>query len=845
MRFYTNAEVWSGKIYYRGVENGKKVMLKCEYHPSLFVHSNTPTKYRTIHGQYLAKIRPGNIHETRKFVESYTEVDNFTIYGNQKYQYCFIADEFPNDIEFDQSLINVANIDIEVGSDDGFPDPDQATKPITAITVKMNGRFTTFGCGEYKVDRPDVTYIKCHDEFDLIQKFLGWWQSNYPDIITGWNVEAFDIPYLVNRIINLYGQKEAKRLSPWGILTPRQADVGMKLTNSYGILGIAILDYLKLYRWYAPQGRSQESYRLDNIAHVVLGERKLSYEEYGSLHNLYKENFQMFIDYNIKDVDLVDRLDQRYNLIALALTLTYDNKCNFEDIFTQVRMWDVICFNHLKKQNIVIPPITKHEKESAYIGAYVKDPIVGFHEWVASFDVNSEYPSVIMGNNISPETIIEPHDYDTVMKEILSQGITVDDLLYKRIDLSGLKRTNVTMTANGQFYRRDIQGFMPAMVEKMFSDRKEYKKKMLEAKQAYEIETDPSKKVELKNKIGKYDNLQQCKKVSLNSLYGAMGSKYFRFFDLRNAIAVTTTGQLSIRWIENAINGYLRKVLKTDEDYVIAVDTDSVYLRLGSLVDKTFGHTKDIGKTINFMDKVCDTALQPVIDRACAELGDYTNVYKQKIVMKREVLADKAIWTAKKRYILNVHNSEGVAYAKPEKKTMGLELVKSSTPSYCRDKLKEAVNVIFDKDEYAIQEFIRQVREDFAKAPISDIAFPRGLSDLEKWSDSKTVYGTGTPIHVRGALLYNRFLSSNQLTNKYPLIKVGEKIKFIYLKQPNTLQSNVIAFPDGGIPKEFELDGYIDIQTQFEKSFLAPLEIILDSIGWKSEKKASLEDFFK
>jgi DNA polymerase elongation subunit (family B) len=844
-RFYTNVEVWGGKILYRGIENGKQVRAKADYLPSLFVPSDKPTKYKTIYGEYLGKVNPGTIRECRDFVKQYDGVDNFKIYGMQRYQYCFIADEFPGVIDWDINAIGVANIDIEVGSDNGFPEPDEAAQPLTAITVHMGDRFTTFGCGVYNNTRDDVVYYKCADEFDLVRKFLGWWQSNYPDAITGWNIEAFDIPYLVNRINKLFGESESKKLSPWGVVTGRLADVGMKKVGSYGILGVPILDYIKLYRWYAPEGRSQESYKLDNIGHVELGERKLSYEEYGSLHNLYQEDYQKFIDYNIKDVDIVRRLEEKHKLIELALTLSYDNKCNYEDVFTQVRMWDIICFNHLKTKNIVVPPIVEHEKEAAYVGAYVKDTINGFHNWVASFDVNSEYPSVIMGSNISPETIVEPDDYTGCMRSIIASNVSVDALLARRIDTSCLVDDNVCLTANGQFYRRDKQGFMPEMVEKMFADRKVYKKEMLDAQTAYENETDKVKKAELKNKIAKYSNLQLSKKVSLNSLYGALGSKYFRFFDLRNAIAVTTTGQLSIRWIESQINQYLNKVLKTEKDYVIAVDTDSVYLNLGELVHKTLlGDVEDTTKAINFLDRVCESKLQPLIDKACGELGDYTNVFQQKIVMKREVLADKAIWTAKKRYIINVHNSEGVQYAEPKKKVMGLEMVKSSTPTACREKLREAIDVIFDADETAIQSFIETFRSEFATRPLADIAFPRGLNAIAKWKDKKTLYASGTPIHVRGAILYNHLLSSHDLTNKYPLIQTGEKLKFIYLKEPNHIQSNIISFPTGGIPEEFDLHRYIDYNTQFEKSFLEPLKIILDAIDWKSEKTSSLEDFF-
>ena len=847
MKFYTNVEIWGGKILYRGVENGKHVRHKVDYNPTLFVPSDKPTKYTTIHGEYVGPVKPGNIRDCRDFIKQYEGVENFKIYGNQRYQYCFIADEFDGTVDWDISQISVANIDIEVGDPDGggFPEPDKADGSLTAITIKMNDHFTTFGCDDYENRRTDLTYIKCYDEFDLIRKFLGWWQSDYPDVITGWNVQVFDIPYLVNRIAKLLGETEARKLSPWGVINDKTIDLGMnRKVKTYSILGIATLDLLDLYQKYAPEGKSQESYKLDNIGHVELGERKLSYEEYGSLHNLYKEDYQKFIDYNIKDVDLVDRIDEKNKLIELALTLSYDNKCNYEDVFAQVRMWDVICFHHLKAKNIVVPPIEKHEKEAAYVGAYVKDPIIGFHDWVASFDVNSEYPSVIMGSNISPETIVEPASYSDAMRSVIASGVSVDKLLNQSIDTSFLKDENVCLTANGQFYRRDKQGFMPEMVEKMFADRKVYKKKMLDAEQEYENEKDPTKKTEIKKRIAKYKNLQLSKKVSLNSLYGALGSKYFRFFDLRNAIAVTTTSQLSIRWIENAINSYLRKILKTEDDYVIAVDTDSVYLHLAQLVYKTIGKDVDAGRAIAFMDKVCETAIQPVIDKSCDLLGSYTNVYQQKIVMKREVLADKAIWTAKKRYILNVHNSEGVQYAQPKKKVMGLEMIKSSTPTACRDKLREVVDVIFDADESAVQEFIQQFRGEFETLPLSDISFPRGVNGMVKYADKRSIYASGCPIHVRGSLVYNHFLSNNRLDDKYRLIQGGEKIKFIFLKEPNTVQSNVIAFPEGDIPKEFDLHKYIDFSTQFDKSFLEPLKIILDAIGWKAEKTASLEDFF-
>ena len=318
--FYTNVEVWGGKILYRGVQDGRRVRNRVDYHPTLFVASDKPTKYKTIYGEYVGPAKPGSIRDCRDFVKQYEEVENFKIYGNQRYQYCFIADEHSGTVDWDVSLIKVANIDIEVGSENGFPEPETASEPLTAITVKMDGRFVTFGIGRYDNNREDVTYYKCADEFDLIDKFLGWWESDYPDIITGWNVENFDIPYLVNRITKIKGDQVVRKLSPWGVIQDKVLDLGMgRRGKGYSIMGIATLDMIHLYKRYAPEGRSQESYRLDNIANVELGERKLSYEEYGSLHNLYKEDYQKFIDYNIKDVDLVDRIDDKGKFIELEI----------------------------------------------------------------------------------------------------------------------------------------------------------------------------------------------------------------------------------------------------------------------------------------------------------------------------------------------------------------------------------------------------------------------------------------------------------------------------------------------------------------------------------------------
>jgi hypothetical protein len=312
---------------------------------------------------------------------------------------------------------------------------------------------------------------------------------------------------------------------------------------------------------------------------------------------------------------------------------------------------------------------------------------------------------------------------------------------------------------------------------------------------------------------------------------------------LRAALAVTLAGQLSIRWIEGKLNDYLNKLLKTDKDYVIASDTDSIYLNLSSLVGSVFQSPNETSKVIAFMDKVCEDKIQPYIDKSYQELADYVHAYEQKMQMKREALADKGIWTAKKRYILNVYNNEGVQYKEPKLKVMGLEMIKSSTPSSIREKMAEVIKLVMTGSESDVQEYISDFREQFKNLPPEEISFPRGVNGLNDYSDSVTLYKKGTPIHVKGAILYNHFLKQKNLTNKYPLIQEGEKLKFTYLKVPNPFKDMVISFPNR-IPKEFELQEYIDYETQFEKSFVEPVQVILNCMGWKVEKVFSLDSFF-
>jgi DNA polymerase elongation subunit (family B) len=399
--------------------------------------------------------------------------------------------------------------------------------------------------------------------------------------------------------------------------------------------------------------------------------------------------------------------------------------------------------------------------------------------------------------------------------------------------------------ANGAQYRKDIHGFLPEMMQKIYDERTIYKKRMLKSKQALEHATTSAETVALQKDISKFNNIQMARKIQLNSAYGAIGNQYFRYYNLANAEAITLSGQVSIRWIEGKVNEYLNKLLKTeDHDYVVASDTDSIYICLDLLVRHVFdGKDVPTERIVDFLDAACKDRIEPFIDKSYQELADYVGAYEQKMFMKRENIANKGIWTAKKRYILNVWDSEGVRYEKPKLKIMGIEAVKSSTPAACRTSIKDCLKVIMNKDEEQAQKFISDFREKFTSLPVEDISFPRGCNNLNKWSNPATIYSKGTPIHVRGALLYNFYNKKNKLTHKYPLIQDGEKIKFVYLKTPNKINENVISYL-ATFPKEFGLDKQVDYDLQFEKSFLDPIKVIMDVIGWKPEKVASLEFLF-
>ena len=826
--FYTNVIEYKCKLLIRGVNNGQSYLSRINYSPKLYLPTKEQSKFKTLDGTNLKPKQFDSISKAKHFYSEYSTIPEYKIFGMNRYNYQFIGDEYRDDIRWNKDYIKIFTLDIETECEHGFPDIDTAKETIICITVKnhSNKQILTWGTGDFISKKTNITYVKCQNEKHMLLEFLKFWCKNHPDIVTGWNVKFFDIPYIMNRMRFIFDNDTINKMSPWNYVNADRIQLGKKNQQYWNILGVSVLDYFDLYKKFTYV--RQESYRLNYIAKVELGESKLD-NPYETFKDFYTKDYQKFVEYNIQDVELVDKLEDKMKLIELCLTMAYEAKVNYTDVYSQVRCWDTIIYNHLLKKNIMIPPREEHDKDTQYEGAYVKDPQLGLHNWIVSFDLNSLYPHLIMQYNLSPETLVG----------VQPKNMGVENYLNQKFNLQWARDKNVAVAPNGSMYRRDKQGFLPELMEKMYGDRVVFKKKTIEAKKEFQKTKDPI----YKNEISRCNNIQMAKKIALNSAYGAIGNQYFRYFDVRIAEAITLGGQLAIRWVENDVNRFMNKLLNTDNvNYVVASDTDSIYLKLDKLVEKVCKN-KSPQQITDFINKAAEDKIQKVIDDSFKNLATYVNAYEQKMFMKREAIANKAIWVAKKRYMMNVFDEEGIRFDIPKLKIMGVEAVKSSTPEVCRGKIKDAIRVIMNDSEDALIKFVADFKEVFKTLSPEEVAFPRSCNYLDKYVDPNSIYKKGTPIHVKGALIYNHYILKNKLQRKYPLIKDGDKIKFLMLRQPNTVKDTVISFATK-IPYEFDLHKYVDYDLQFEKTFTDPLKFILDSIGWKLEREATLEAFF-
>ena len=843
--FYTSVERFGNNILWRGYENGKRFERKVKFSPTLFVggKKDVETKYTSLsNGRPLSPIKMDTMREAKDWIEQYKDVHGMQIAGNTNYIAQFIQEEYPNNIEFDTTKINIVSFDIEVDISDGYPNVNTADKEITSIAYKSSKTDTYHLLGrkdydKYKtlldIDPENIVFMKFDTEEALLRRFKQIWMNDYPDIVTGWNVEYFDIQYIITRMMALFGEDWVKDLSPWRSLRQQSREFFGKQQSTYQISGVTVIDYMDAFKKFGFKYGPQESFKLDHIANVVLGEKKLDYSEYGTLTDLYEQNPQLYLDYNLKDTWLIQRFEDETGLLSLVMTVAYGGGVNYSDAFGTVGIWETTLYRRLIKEGRV-PPIKGGPGQRAgdLVGGYVKDPKVGMHPWVVSFDLNSLYPHLMLQYNMSPETYLEDE------RQYVTQDMVLSDKF---------QNTNKAMSvcANGACFTNEFVGVIPSIIDEYYGNRKVIKQKMLKVEQALENATDSKQKAILKREANQLHNSQMAIKIAMNCLYGATANIYFLYYINDMAEAITTSGQLSIRYAEKSVNDYLNKILKTkDKDYILYIDTDSIYVNMGPVIEASFGTVNvDRKKGEEFLDKICQMKIEPVLEAGYEKLAGQMGAYRQAMGMKREKITDKSVFIAKKRYIMNTLNSEGVHYEEPKISVTGLESVRSSTPEVCRDKLKASFKVIMNQDEAAVQKFIEDFRQEFYKLPPEAIGRNSGTDDIDKYRDRINLYRKGCPMHVRGCILYNHHLKEKGLSKKFPNIVGGDKIKFVYLKTPNPIRENIISFA-GVLPEEFELHSYIDYETQFEKVFLSPLQSILEAVGWSAVKIATLDDFF-
>lgn len=573
--FYISVEKFGNRLLYRGYdEKGKRIKQRVDYKPRLFVEAKggKKTNYRALDGTVVAPVDFSSMKECSEYIGMYKDVPGYKIYGNDRHVTAYIQSIFPEEIQFDRRLIDVMSLDIETESNDGFPEPEEARHEILTIAVKSRQGRHVWGMKDYDVTKskyPGVVYHHFKNERSMLVDFVQWFseEENCPDVLTGWNTRFFDLPYLVNRIVRTLGDEYAKKLSPWNMVNIETVTVMGQKQLDVDLMGLPCLDYLELFKKFALNTYgNQESYKLDYIAELVLGEKKVDYNEYGSLHALYEQNFQLFVDYNLTDTELVDRLEEKLGMLSLVFTLAYKGGVNYYDTLGTTTIWDTIIFRHLAKRNVVIPPAHRNTATS-FAGGFVKDVVPGLYNWVMSFDLNSLYPNIIAQWNMSPETLV-PHQK--------VENISVDGVLATHsVDVPN---ENLTVAANGSCYRKDIKGVVPELIEVLYAERVAYKKEMLAAKQKLEkvSKDDKNGKFALEKEIDRLNTLQTAVKILMNSLYGAMGSKYFRYYNVEIAEGITLTGQLVSQWAEQHVNKWVSDLLKSEKDRVIAIDTDSV-----------------------------------------------------------------------------------------------------------------------------------------------------------------------------------------------------------------------------------------------------------------------------
>ena len=742
--------------------------------------------------------------------------------------------------------------DIEVEVTDGFPEPSKANNKVTSIAMytKYDEKYRVYVLGEGQDNIKDEVDIRFYStESQLLQEFLKYWIDVKPTVVTGWNTNGFDIPYLYNRLSKVLGEEFANALSPIQIV---KYNPNKKM---YRIAGVSSLDYLDLYRKFTYT--QQSSYRLDHIGTIEVGLGKVEYE--GTLDDLYKNDIDKFIEYNLNDVEIVKALDQKFKLLDLARAVSHLGRIPYEEVYFSSRYIEGAMLVYLRSLSLVAPSkgadVTYDGSEGRFAGAYVKAPIPGRYDWVFDLDLTSMYPSIIMSLNMSPETKIgkiNGWDAEEFIKGIDKHYTVNKGKKVIRTFTSGelkdfFNKNNVSISSNGVLYDLSKKGVIPAILEKWFNERVEYRK--LAKKYGQEGNDELH---------GYFDRRQLVQKILLNSLYGVLGLTVFRFYDIDNAEGTTTTGQKLIQFTEKIANSYYNKILKDDKDYCIYTDTDSVFYSALPLVKNRIPNA-DVTDDKFMTEQILDIAseVQDYINKSYDYFSNnFLNIRSNhRFEIKQELIAKSAFWVTKKRYGQWIINDAGLEVEKLDVK--GLDIVRSSFPPAFRDFMTKVLKAILAKvPKEKIDEFILNFKKNLENEELDKIALPTGVKGMTKYVDkskggfdSKTMFTSmkkGSPVHTKASVIYNDLLKHFKTTNHEP-ISNGNKVRWVYLKT-NPYNIDGIAYKGYDDPQQIIdfINKYVDRDKLFDKALSKKIKMFYDAMSWDMpvDKKNTIEKFF-
>lgn len=860
---YIFGYVDGNNILFRGKDSSGKD-IQCiidDYAPTLYTETKTPTDYKGFYGQNLKSHNFETISEYRSWIKQMGEY-NVPVHGVISPEINFFR-ELPKTKPILSSDMTWMMYDIETTVTPGVTvqeSAEQAKESVTLISTLDNKTnkvhifyYTQIDLEEVESYQDDIAkkyqveYHFYNNEKEMLLGFLEYYEEINPHLLSGWNTSGFDNVFMFNRLNRLFGEKTALRLSPFRKVKKKTITVYGKDSQRYRFIGVTDFDYLEIYRQYVYE--NVPNYRLDTVAEHHLGARKLKHD--GSFEDFYTNHWNKFVAYNIRDTILVAEIDKVVDVLSVACTVAYQCGVTMDDTFGTIKKLDALTYQYACDEGIIIPPQSRVDSES-YEGGYVSEAKVGKHKALASVDAASLYPNTIRENNISPETQVPYHLLPESIQKICDE-ITPEKLFNREIDLSALKGTTLTVTPAGACYDTSKVGLVSKIMGNLYDGRKIAKKKaqtheknVMAIKEQLKESKDPELLKQLREEerlCTIYSNLQMAMKILLNSYYGAYGNNNFRYYSLDHARSITLSGQALIRHITEEANKWLKSKFKTDFDFQVYNDTDSIYFSLQPLFEHTkIDPEKDYEKALELLTKFVDGPLSNEIQRISDEYASYRNLPCSMIEMKREAISVRGgFWVAKKKYAIMVDDMEGVVYKKdePYMKAMGLELSKAGKFSEeIRGKLSEIMTLIFTGTEKQVQQLIADYRTEFMKKPMTEIGFLTNVNEVDKWLDSTGNLKTGTPIGPKAIVNHNRYLDSvgDIVVER---LSAGDKIYYAPLRKNNPLGFDVIGYIDwtGAL---LDIDNWVDRVALWEKNFISPADTMLSAVGWTPTKKNKL-----